>query len=145
MHQSHIHKAPFCNQKVHLHHLPGCSAPGHSRRVLYCTGYHRTSLCTFVFSTWIFYSSVPCFVIDFPCGFLYQGLTICIQHVSQLFGDCVLNSSWSVSLAKRRAFFVVCCSVCTYVLLFRSTSVLYFSVDVVPSLSFFSKRRSVFL
>ena len=50
------------------------------------------------YSTWIFCRGVSGSAIDCPCGVWCRGLTTCLLHVGQPFGNRILNSSWAVGL-----------------------------------------------
>ena len=53
---------------------------------------------TFSCSIWIFCRGVSGFATDCPCGVWCRGLTICLLHVGQPFGNRILNNSSAVGL-----------------------------------------------
>ena len=50
------------------------------------------------YSTWIFCRRVSRLATDCPCNVWCRGLTTCLLHVGQPFGNRILNNSWAVGL-----------------------------------------------
>ena len=81
---------------------------------------------TFSYLIWIFCRGVSGFATDCPCGVWCRGLTTCVLHAGPPFGNRLLNNSWPLGfMFPSQILFLI----------FSSTPVLTFSIDVVFILS----------
>ena len=104
------------------------------------------------YSTWIFCRGVSGFATDCSCDAWCRGLTTCLLHVGQTFGNRFLNTSWAVGLTYWIVFLHFFCIltyatihvlihhvifgfIFTSLIFFSSTPVLTSSIDVVFVLS----------
>ena len=56
------------------------------------------------YSTWIFCRGVSGFATDCPCDVWCRGLTTCLLHVGQPFGNRFLNTSWAVGMTYWKVY-----------------------------------------